>query len=526
MSVTTGRSKENPEESERNKSLSGQRPSTTGRAKSIDWPSILAATDFSSLLSEDYSLFIPALKAGLAAFFQGLPHDVQLELLSRLMDTQAHSLAERLGCLARSSPVLHKIAQTLARNRKLAPALRRELQKLEWLPPSVSMRELEKTLIREIGPLTRHGIRLAPRPLAEASVAVVIPFSLSGSEGALDDNDYTGVFKILKPGIEERLQQELTLLPAVGESLDNRCLELDIPAIEYEETFRQVADILSREIRLTDEQQNLAAAAASLSSNSQVVVPGLFGPSSPRVTAMERIRGVKLDPANIASLSERRRLATILLRALVVQPALTQADAALFHGDPHAGNLLYTDDRQLAILDWSLTGTLKGSTRSLINHILLGAQGQRHERITDLIVQLAEKPPPNRSRLTALVRRSLNIEGNLSLPGLSWLITLMDRTVTEEHLRLPMEMVLYRKALMTVLALSEDLTEDPRQADRLLYTDFLRQIAVEWPLRWFYPPFSRNLPSRLSTADLTEAALLSISAASRCWLSSWGVRLF
>ena len=69
----------------------------------------------------------------------------------------------------------------------------------------------KRSLLRELGPLEHLGITLLPPAIAEASVAVVIPFKEAG-----DHLPHGGVFKILKPGIEERLKLELDLPARAG----------------------------------------------------------------------------------------------------------------------------------------------------------------------------------------------------------------------------------------------------------------------------------------------------------------------
>ena len=86
------------------------------------------------------------------------------------------TVSERLGLLARSCPVLHKLGQVLARDQRLAAELRHELRQLESLPPTVDLETIRAILADELGPLERLGITLLPPAIAEASVAVVIPF--------------------------------------------------------------------------------------------------------------------------------------------------------------------------------------------------------------------------------------------------------------------------------------------------------------------------------------------------------------
>src|SRR5262249_25623736 len=155
----------------------------------------------------------------------------------------------------RSCPALHKLGQILARDRRLAPDLRRQLQALESLPPSVPLEFIRTALTRELGPLERLGVTLSPPALAEASVAVVVPFRH-------DRDPRSGVFKLLKPGIEERLGEELALFERVGEYLDEKCNEFRIPKLDYQDALEQARGLLRHEVRLDLEQAHLQRARA------------------------------------------------------------------------------------------------------------------------------------------------------------------------------------------------------------------------------------------------------------------------
>src|SRR5262249_36595606 len=158
--------------------------------------------------------------------------------------------------------------------RRLSPELRRHLQELESLPPSIPLATMERILTQELGPLDRLGVTLLPPALAEASVAVVLPFR--DDRARPGQGPRAGGFKILKPGIEERLAQELELIERVGAHLDQRCDDLRIPHLDYRESFEQVTDRLRHEICLDHEQSNLEQARAAYADEPRVQIPALF----------------------------------------------------------------------------------------------------------------------------------------------------------------------------------------------------------------------------------------------------------
>ena len=169
----------------------------------LNWESLIDESALASVLPEDYTHFARPVKDGLTQFLAGLPPQRQADILAEQASLPpTASFSERLGRLAQRCPVLHKLGQVLARDRRLAAELREQLQKLESLPPSLDLETTQQILAEELGPLDRLGVRLMPPAIAEASVAVVIPFQQTGSLRAGQPRD--GVFKILKPGIEDR----------------------------------------------------------------------------------------------------------------------------------------------------------------------------------------------------------------------------------------------------------------------------------------------------------------------------------
>ncbi len=476
---------------------------------------LIDEAEVASVLPGEYARFARPVCDGLAVFLEGLAPARQAEILEEQAAlAPTVGISERLAVLARRCPALHKLGQILARDQRLAPELRRHLRELESLPPTTSQTAIEGVLAREFGSLESLGVSLAPQALAEASVAVVIPFTTPGPDGAPCD----GVFKILKPGIEERLAEELELLGRVGAHLDERCHELGIPQLDYGETFDTVREKLQFEVRLDLEQRHLTQAQACFAEAPQVLIPQLFDFCTPRVTAMERVWGGKVTDHRFRSPAERRQTADLVIDALIGQPLFSRANEALFHSDPHAGNLLLTPDGRLAILDWSLVGVLGETERATLVQVLVSAALLDGERIASLLLSLAQRGATNPAALHAVIHDWLRRVRRGQLPGLQWMVGLLDEAVQTARLRLAPDLLLFRKSLHTLEGVVADLEVDPARMDIALQSEFLARLAVEWPWRWLAPPCSRQFRTRLSNADLARAVLNLPAAATRFWV--------
>jgi ubiquinone biosynthesis protein len=478
-----------------------------------DWGELIDEADIGSVLPEAYAHYRRPIKGALTVFLEGLSEEHQVAVLvdqANLPPTA--SVSERFARLARSCPALHKLGQTLARDRRLLPELRLQLQQLESLPPSISLADIRKMLVRELGRLDRRGVVVDSPALAEASVAVVVPFRRK------EGGDTEGVFKLLKPGIEERLEEELALVERIGAYLDDECETLEIPRLDYRESFEGLAEKLRQEVRLDLEQRHLANAHTAYAGEPLIQIPTLLEHCSPRVTAMERVYGDKVTDHPFEDSADRRWCAELVVSALIARPILSTAEDALFHGDPHAGNLLLTRDRRLAILDWSLATTLSEEKRVAFVQIVLGAVTLDAGRIARALVALSELrsgEPPN---LLPTIESSLKRMRHGRLPGLLWLTELLDGTVRVAGMRFSSEMLVMRKMLHALEGVIADIGADRTCIDAVLLSEFFTHLAREWPHRWLAMPASRAFPTRLSNADLIGVMMKLPVTATRFWM--------
>jgi ubiquinone biosynthesis protein len=468
----------------------------------LDWDWLIGDEIVGDLLPEAYARYRRPIARGLRHFLSRLPgHDVAQILSAQEALSPGAPAEERLVALAEHCPALHKLGQILARDRRLAPEVRLHLQRLETLPPTTPIDLIRESLNRELGSLDVLGVELEPPALAEASVAVVVPFRCTRNrQRRLTER---GVFKVLKPGIEERLARELGLLQEVGSLLDAGCDEFQIPPLEYRQVFDQVRDKLGMEVNLEDEQRHLDQAAETYGSEPDVLIPALLPFCSSRVTAMQLIDGHKVTEPGTLSSWDRRRLAELIVEALIAGPTWFPASRAIFHADPHAGNLLVTPDRKLAILDWSLTGTLDDYERIALSQLAIAGLCLNAEQARHSLISLAIDDRADIEELDQVIRDWLRRVRRGQFPGFSWLMGMLDDAVLRARLRPAGDLILFRKALLSLEGVLADVCSDLR-IDDLLPWIFLRKLAGEWPRRFIMSPLSRKVGTHLSSCDLAS----------------------
>jgi ubiquinone biosynthesis protein len=363
---------------------------------------------------------------------------------------------------------------------------------------------------RELGDLDSLGITINEEPLAEASMAVVIPFIHQGSGDA-----ERGVLKLLKPHIEHYLNEELSILDLVGEFLDGQCQRYGIPEIDYSDLFAQVRQLLDNEVELTNERGHMESARQVYADWPAVIVPRLFPFSSDRLIAMERVDGQKVTDLEGRSPVDRRRIASRMVDALLACPIWSDQEHAIFHADPHAGNLLVTDDRKLVILDWGLAGELSKQNRIAVTQILIGALTLNQRAIIAAIRDLADGRL-NEQALVAVVDRAVRRVRRGTFPSLTWLTSLMDDAVTTAGVGFSSDLLLFRKSLLVLDGVVHDVREDCSTSTALA-ASFAVRLGSDWRSRILASPLTRSSSTHLSNVDLWRLLTAGPGTSLRFW---------
>lgn len=470
----------------------------------------LPEIDIAPLVPDVYSTWRPLVIEGFRFFIEQLPANRRDALVSRFEKDDAVSCVLRV---MHECPTMHKLGQVLARNRALDPALRRGLQQLESLEPRTPWNEIAPVIGRELGPLIdQYAITVEPSPLAEASVAVVVPITYCDPDAPGRRID--GVLKILKPGVADRLTEELDILSRLADYLDRETARLGLPALAYRETFDTVRQLLENEVRFDLERANLVAAADRFAGDDRVIVPTLLPFPSDSIIAMSRVYGVKVTEYS-GSASER--LARILIERLIAGPILDRRDRAIFHADPHAGNLFVSPEGRLAILDWSLTGVLSQTVRGGLIRTVIAAGLMDAAAVAVELVALNSRPIGD-ELLRSVVNRW--IRSAPLIPGPAWLMGLMDDLASQGAV-FPANLLLFRKSLYIVTDVVADLSPGV-SLDAVLVSSMIAALASEWPERSKSLPSSRAFGTHLSNLDLMNTAFSMPLAAMRRWSAMMG----
>jgi ubiquinone biosynthesis protein len=266
----------------------------------------------------------------------------------------------------------------------------------------VRAEEIAKLIRSRLGSrVDEFQVRFHPAIFSEASVSAIVRFTW---RNPLTKRRERGVFKVLKPYIPGFFAEDMEMLQGLAEHFRSKLNDYGLSGDVLSDTFTKVRRLLEHEVNLPGEQKTLLEAHTMYRSLPGVRVPQLVPHlCCADITAMSEEKGTKITEATRKMSGwKRARLGERVMEALVALPLFSAEVDALFHADPHAGNLYYDAAAdQLVIFDWALTERL---TREQRRHLalLVGFVGLR-DRL--LVAQEIEALRQNHSALSSEVRR-------------------------------------------------------------------------------------------------------------------------
>ena len=464
------------------------------------------------VIPESAENWVPLVHDSLLLFLDRLSEERFVErLMEHVRLPRDADRGDLLLAFVAKTPSLQKLGQLLARNPAIAPDLRQALQTLENSIVTISRDEIVQTIEDALGEdvVSRYQIYFAEDVLAEASVGAVIRATLiEPGEQVIQQ----AVCKILKRYATTSLPEELEILATVIQNLQDNGDFYDIGAAPVVELFREIRDALSKEIQVTEEQRNLARAAEYYKDQEEILIPEIYAFSTPNVTCMQFVNGVKITDAYSGNLGARAMLAQRLSDALTFDVIFSDHEEALFHGDPHAGNVLHVVDDtdvpyRIALIDWGLSEVFPKAQREQLVQLLVGLTLGDPKRLGNnlgALVELDEPSPAREQAISDLVDRVLTHKDRDSFQLLNDLVTELGR----QGFPIRFNAAIFIKSQLTIAGILVELDPDFKQGDYLM-SRVSGQVFKEMPTRLlrtiYFPAWnSHNYKSMMSNEDVKD----------------------
>jgi ubiquinone biosynthesis protein len=355
-------------------------------------------------------------------------------------------------------PIFVKFGQALSTRRDLLPRpIADELAKLQdQVPPFPSDQALAMVEKAFRKPASEVFAEFSSEPLAAASIAQVHVARLVTGEEV--------VVKLLRPGVRERIEQDLEVLFALADLARRYWPEgRRLRPVEVVEEYQRT---ILAELNLLLEAANAAQLKRNFDGSPMLYVPTIYWDyCRGDVLTMERISGIPIS--DIDALKEAG--ANIkLLAENGVEIFFTQVFRHnFFHADMHPGNIFVDISnprypRYIAV-DFGIVGTLTSRDQRYLAENFLAFFKRDYYRVAKLHVDSGWVPPDTRlDELEAGVRAVCEPIFNKPLREISFgvvLLRLFD-TARRFNMEVQPQLVLLQKTLLNIEGLGRELYPD------------------------------------------------------------------
>ena len=403
------------------------------------------------------------------------------------MAVQEMTTWERLRhTLEELGPTFVKFGQILSLRGDLLPAdLIKELEKLQDSVAPVSFEEIMGVLQKALKkPLDQIFSLIDEEPLAAGSLAQV-------HRAVLKDENVPVALKIRRPDIVRTVEVDLQILEGAAPIL---CEHLEFArTYDFVNLVKELKRALLRELNFTLEARNMQIVSQALSGEKDVIIPEVYEDYTRfSVLTMDLIEGVKLKHLQPENVEEREQLAKIGIR-LVVKQVL---ENGFFHADPHPGNFLVVNEREVCLLDWGVVGILPSETRYELVELIGAIVDKEAEKVLDVLVALTEANVTeiNERLLLRDILEILHLYHSVTVGKLDLGQLLMDlnNMLRTHHIKLPSDLALMFKAMVTVEGTARQIYPELDVIAEI--EPFINQLGVErWSPSQIWHRFTRQL---------------------------------
>ncbi|MGB0845617.1 MAG: ubiquinone biosynthesis regulatory protein kinase UbiB [Thiolinea sp.] len=396
-------------------------------------------------------------------------------------------------------PIFIKLGQMLSTRRDLlADDIADELKLLQdRVPPfpgSEAQQQIEQAFKQPVTEIFRH---FSSEPMASASIAQVHAATLW--------NDKDVVVKVLRPGIDKTIRQDIGLMYTLANLLERfwsegkRLRPLEVVQ-EYEKTILD-------ELDLQREAANASQLRRNFEESADLYIPEVYWDyTHTNVMVQERIHGIpvgdidalKQQDINFKRLGERG-----------VEIFFTQVFSHnFFHADMHPGNIFVdpsnpSDPKYLAV-DFGIVGTLSPADQRYLAENFHAFFNRDYKRVAELHVESGWVPAKTRvDEFESAIRSVCEpiFQQPISQISFGNLLLRLFQTARRFHMEVQPQLVLLQKTLLNIEGLGRQLYPDLdlwTTAKPFIQRWMDEQVGVRALLkgaRYNLPKFLENLPS-------------------------------
>ena len=330
--------------------------------------------------------------------------------------------------------------------------------------------EVERIVGEELGVRVSKAFdHFDEQPMAAASLAQVHRARLrSGREVAV---------KVQRPGIRDRVLDDLEVLEDIAETLDKRTEAGR--RLRFGEMLDEFRQSLLRELDFRQEARNLETLSTNLEEFHRVVVPEpVEDLSTGRVLTMDFVEGrniTAVSPMALMEIEDRHGLSEQLFQAYLKQILVD----GFFHADPHPGNVFLTDSGDVALIDLGMVARVGPTMQEKLLRLLLAVAEGRGDDVAEVGIEIGDRYPDFDERrfrraVTELVAEQQN--ATVAEVDVGRVVLELTRLSGQAGIHLPSELTMLGKTLLNLDQVGRTLDPefDPNAAIRRHVGEIMR----------------------------------------------------
>lgn len=355
-------------------------------------------------------------------------------------------------------PIFIKFGQMLSTRRDLMPDdIATELTRLQDRVPPFSSIEARQLIEKAYGrPVTEVFQHFETDPMASASIAQVHAAKLWNGKDV--------VVKVLRPGIEKTIRQDIAVMYLLAELVQRywkdarRLRPVEIVA-EYEKTIFDELDLIREAANASQVRRNFAG-------DPMLYVPEVYWDyTHTNVMVMERIYGTP-----VGDIQRLKELGVNFKRLgeLGVEVFFTQVFRHnFFHADMHPGNIFVDatnpNEPQYMAVDFGIVGTLTPEDKRYLAENFYAFFNRDYKRVAELHVESGWVPPNTRvDEFESAIRSVCEPIFNLPIKDISFgnFLLRLFQTARRFNMEVQPQLVLLQKTLLNIEGLGRQLYPD------------------------------------------------------------------
>jgi ubiquinone biosynthesis protein len=324
-----------------------------------------------------------------------------------------------------------------------------EFSKLLDKMPAFSYAKAKEIIEKETGkPLNTLFKQFDKKPLGSASIAQV--------HKAVLKNWQKVVVKIQRPDVKQQFESDIEIMYYLAHKIDKYFKRTTVSPVEI---VREFESYTKDELNFLIEADNIEAFYELFKSWKKVVTPKIYIQyTTSKLLVMDYVHGTKLSEIkDKLSLNIRRELIQNIADAMFKQVL----DKGVFHADLHPGNILILPGRKIAILDFGIIGRLDKQLKNYTLDMLVALVSLDSKEVTRLLLKIGM--PTDQTNIEAF---ELDVDDIIrhwhpaSSVRATQILHKLFNTCVRNHIRMPSDLILLAKALVTSEATCAELDRD------------------------------------------------------------------